>query len=146
MVHRNEDSLEVSIYKQNQKVTPENLVKQIIRIKAAFPKLPPSYFEVFQDEIFNTGMSDKKLIDSVNNVIHNCEYPEPTMANFFKFDKRVKIYDYNQFLKINDDRQGRGRDFYTPIKVSWSDAIHYASKPDAIKYNLRPFNSQTKQV
>ena len=138
-LHKTDEDVEVSVYKQNQKVTPENLVKQIIRIKAAFPKLPPSYFQVFQDEIFETGMSDKKLVDSVSHVIHNCEYPEPTMANFFKFDKLIKIYDYNQFIKMNDDRQGRAREFYAPIQVAWSDSVHYANKKDIAKYHLRPY-------
>jgi hypothetical protein len=72
------------------------MAKNFAKIKASFPGLAPDYFNVLSDMLFEYGFSDERLIDAVNHVISTCVYPQPTIANFLSFDKKVRLYTYQE--------------------------------------------------
>jgi len=90
----------ISLY--NGYLTDEILVQGILKIKSSFPALPVGFYDVFMERIKDKGFSDSRLIDSINYVIDTCIYPTPTMANFLNFDKRKRLYTYNELLNLVD--------------------------------------------
>jgi hypothetical protein len=91
---------EFSISEYKDTLTTENIIKQVAKIKYSFPTLPSEFFEIFTDRIKDKGFTDKRLNDAVNNVIDNCIYPSPTIAQFIAFDKRIKLNTYQDMLKL----------------------------------------------
>jgi len=80
-----------------------------------------------------SGFSDERLIDSVNHVIKTCIYPTPTMANFLTFDKRVKLYTYNEVVTKVAKRECSFNDF---ALVTIDNQVFRVTKSDKILYNL----------
>jgi hypothetical protein len=75
------------------------LIENIAKIKASFPELPIQFYSILANRIKEKGFSSQKLIDAVNNVIDNCVYPVPTIANFLSFDKKIRLFTYQEMLK-----------------------------------------------
>lgn len=94
------ESGEISLIVYSGELTQENVAKNSAKIKAAFPALPPEFFKLLVDRIKERGFSDERLSDAVNNVIDNCPYPTPTLANFLSFDKRVKVLGYDELCNL----------------------------------------------
>src|SRR6056297_3560852 len=84
------NSYEISVY--NDELTKEFAAKMTEKIVKTFPKLSSQFFDIFYDRIRDNGFTDKRLKDAVNYVIDNCQYPEPTIAQFISFDKTVKLF------------------------------------------------------
>ena len=83
-------------------LTPQCVVSASIKLKNTFPALPKGFYDVLNDRIKEKGFSDKRLMDAVNHVIDTCVYPTPTIANIISFDKRIKLYTYDEVLKLLD--------------------------------------------
>ena len=121
---RREDS--VSIYKGE--LTTKNIINRTKDIKAAFPQLPPEFFDILAKRVKANKFSDARLNDAVGNLIDTCRYPLPTIADVISFDKRVKLYTYSELTaKVN---QGYSmKDFKKlddkKLWVSISDAENY---------------------
>jgi predicted transposase/invertase (TIGR01784 family) len=79
------------------------------------------------------GFSDQRMIDAINNVIDSCQYPTPTMANFLSFDKRVKIYTYNEVCDKVTKQEATFEDFEI-IKISGEP--YRIRKSDKNIYNI----------
>ena len=88
----------ISVY--SGELTAQGLIEQTKRILQAFPALPNSFADLLIERVKDKGFSDSRLRDAVNNVIDNCPYPTPTMANFLGFDKRVRVYNYNEICAL----------------------------------------------
>lgn len=73
------------------------------RIKAAFPDLPMSFYEILVDRLKEKGFSDQRFAQAANQVIDNCMYPRPTVGEFISFDRRVELLNYVQMLKKLDE-------------------------------------------
>lgn len=123
---------EISLYRGT--LTPKFVIQTVGKIKKAFPALPIGFYEVFDDRIQEHGFNDDRLRDAVNNVIDTCPYPTPTIANFISFDKKFKIYTYNEFLKMCDEGIG------TNLKaLKFPDRIYpvWAHIDDIKKHSLK---------
>jgi len=86
---------EVSLYGEGN-VSAETFTIGAARIKQAFPKLPIGWYKILETMIDEENFTDKRFADSVNNLIKTCPFPEPTIANILGYDKKVKIYTYNE--------------------------------------------------
>jgi hypothetical protein len=126
----------MSVYNDNLKI--ENIIKEIARIKLAFPTLSEEFYDIFLDRIKENEFTNNKLHDAINNVIDNCIYPLPTIAQFLTFDKEIKMYNYSQILKIQQDT-GQAFKCYRPIKSNYK-IILWASLEDIEKYKLQLLN------
>lgn len=78
------------------------IIEGVKKIKAAFPSLPAGFYDVFADRIKDNGFNDDRLRDAVNHVIDNCRYPNPSIADFISFDKRIEVLSYSQILEKMD--------------------------------------------
>jgi hypothetical protein len=70
----------------------------MVKIKATFPSLPKEFFIVLRERLGANNFTDQRLIDAVNHVVDKCIYPTPTIAEFISYDRRTKLYTYNEAL------------------------------------------------
>jgi len=106
----------------------------VVTIKKAFPALPIGFYDVFMDMVSENKFTDTRLRDAVKHVICNCQYPQPTIANFISFDKRVKVYTYAQYCKLCDEGDGKN---YQPVAIGNNTRPAWAHINDINKYNLQ---------
>lgn len=122
---------ELSVYRGE--LTQKELARNAAKVKAAFPALPPEFFQILIERFKAKGFSDTRMIDAVNNVIDNCQYPTPTLANFLSYDKNVKLYTYQQFISLVTEHKAS---FETYTKVKHKEVFLYVSKADKQRFNI----------
>ena len=124
---------EYSITTYTGELTQENVVRNFARIKACFPAISPEFYKVLMERIKEKGFSDDRLSDSVNNLIDNFQYPNPTLANILSFDKRVKILDYNQVCNLIHKQEASFDNF---SKIFIGEKMFYVRTSDKEIYNI----------
>jgi hypothetical protein len=92
---------EVSVY--SGKLTAEGLRTCSDRVARAFPRLTEGFYDEWARIIADEGIGDHRLADAVDHVIKTCQYPEPTIANFISFDRKIKLYSYDELCKMVHD-------------------------------------------
>lgn len=131
---KNKDHFSLSLY--NDELTAKNVLLNITKIKKVFPNLEIGFYDILTERLKDKGFTDNKFNDAVNHVIDNCIYPTPTIANFLSFDRNIKLYSYEQMLKLNNEYAGQAFKYFRPIKINNLNKPMYASKNDIEKYNL----------
>ena len=136
-IKKTESCTEISVYPK-QKCSTEFFTKQALRIRSAFPDLDNNFFSLLQEMVFDLEISEKKLYDSVMNVIktHIWDRP-PRIASFLNYDEKIKFYDYQQILKLNDEYAGKVFNYYSKVELSFTSQILYAKNTDIDKYKLK---------
>jgi len=109
------------------------IVENLGRIKAAFPSLPPEFFKIFGERIKDKGFTNERLKEAVNNVIDNCQYPTPTLANFLSFDKRIKVYSYNEYCNAITSHEAGPNDF---SKIHINEKLYWVKTADKELNNI----------
>lgn len=129
-------SNEISIYKGE--LTGPCLVNCVVTIKKAFPSLPIDFYDVFTDRLKANGFTDERLRDAVNYVVDTCIYPTPTIANFISFDRRFKVFNYEEMLsKLNEyGSDPKFWDSYKRINLPDREKPVWIHINDAKKYKL----------
>lgn len=135
-----ENHFEISVFNGIQ--TEQKQLQCVGRIKSSFPNLGTEFYNVLLERVRDLKISDDRLVASVKNVIDNCEYPTPTIAQFIKFDKKIKLYNFVQMQKLNNELSGKGFNHYSSIKVGWSEKPMWASNNDIEQYNLTRFQAK----
>lgn len=123
----------MSIYKGE--LTNEVIAASAMKIKAAFPALPIPFYDVFADRIKENNFCDEKLKASTNHVIDNCIYPSPTVAQFLSYDKRIKLYSYDDMLKMAETNI-KAFEQYKAVRVGEATKPMFALIADIDNYNL----------
>jgi len=126
---------EVSIY--NDTLSTPCVINNIARIKAAFHTLPEDFYRIFSQRIIDCEFTDQRLTDSVNHVIDTCVYPTPTIAQFISFDKKYKVFTYDEMLKKTDELGSEVWKSYKSIDLPGIEKPIYAHINDIKKYNLK---------
>ena len=122
---------EISIY--SGELTKECVAFNLQKVKNAFPALSPDFYTVFMDRVKDNGFSNNRLTDAVQYVIDNCVYPQPTIAQFISFDKKIKLYTYEQAF----DNPG-----LVPVKLENRKSIVWISKIDAEIFGIEIYNAK----
>lgn len=125
------ESNEISIY--TGELTARVIVENAAKIKKSFPTLPIGFYQVFDERLKENNFTDTRLIDAVNHVIDTCVYPQPTIAQFISYDKRIKLYTYSQYCKLCDEGDGKN---YLPVKVGNNTSPVWAHINDINEYKL----------
>jgi hypothetical protein len=131
LLTKSSDGHELSIYKGE--LTQKELARNVARVKAAFPSLPPEFYQLLIDRLKEKGFSDDRLSDAVNNVIDHCQYPTPTLANFLSWDKRVKILTYQELCTMVTKGEA-SFDNYSKIMIGGK--LHYVRCADKAYYRI----------
>ena len=136
LVVKKDGTAEMSIYAGNGELTKECITQQMAKIKQAFPNLTPQFLSILLDRILeNETMTDRKLTDAVNNVIDTFEYPNPTVAKFLNYDKKVELLTYDKVVAMAQPKSNIF-DTYKAIDVGLSMPM-YAYISDIEQYNLK---------
>lgn len=99
---RDGDDFQLSVYTGT--LTPETMIEQTKKVIKAFPALTNGFVDILIERAKERGFTDQRLKDAVNHVIDNCQYPTPTLANFLSFDKRMKVFTYEQVCSLVADK------------------------------------------
>jgi hypothetical protein len=119
------------------------MLKQIAKVKASFPKLPDTYFDILRERLEANGFTDERLTDAVNYVIDNFTFgQEPNIANFISYDQRVKFYHYHDMIKMNDQMPGSFNwGDYQRVLFPNTEKPVFVHVNDIVKYNLNRFKA-----
>jgi len=131
---KKDDCFEMSVY--NDQLTKPVIVETTMKIRQAFPTLAKEFFDVFTGRVIANKFSDNRLKDAAAYVIDNCVYPTPTIAQFISFDKKIKLYNYNQVLKLNEEMSGKAFEMYRPVRIGENVTPVYASLNDINEFKL----------
>lgn len=128
---RSGDEFQLSVY--TGEMTPETLVEQATKIIKAFPAVTNGFVDILFERAKEKGFSDQRIKDAVNHVIDNCQYPTPALANFLSFDKRIKIYSYDQVcIQVAD----KGADFNSFFRMEINKAPFWILKAEKELYSI----------
>lgn len=126
---------EISLY--TGELTPKVVIESVATIKKAFPALPAGFYDVFTDRIKENGFCDDRLRDAVNSVIDNCVYPQPTIAQFISYDKRLKFKTWHEMTK--EDCWGT----YLPVQLPDRPKVIWVHANDIAAYKLEKYRVNT---
>lgn len=90
---------------------PAVILQSVNRLKAAFPKMGVEFFNILSERIVKNGFSNERLQDAVNYVIDNFHYKELNVSDIIKFDKRVKLYTYDEVTCLVTEGKASFDDF-----------------------------------
>jgi len=127
----------MSIYKQGS-VSADVLGSGIKTIANAFPELPKGWYDVLKDMMKDEGFDNERFSAAVKNLVKNCIYPKPTIANMLSYDKTVKIFNYIELLEHTENYSPQTREEYLNSydKVDFYGVLKYAKKEDVVRFNL----------
>lgn len=69
------------------------------------------FFNVLAERIVANKFSNKRLQDAVNHILDNFQYKELNISDIVKFDKRAKLYSYNDVCNLVTRNQASFSDF-----------------------------------
>lgn len=122
----------MSIY--TGELTLRSLLEMNKKIKDAFPELPASWFDVFNERVKANRFTDQRLRDAVNHVIDNFTYGRiPNVGHFISYDRLIDLLTPGELDKLAINDRSIYRD-YGSIEVAGS--IMYAKITDIRKYRL----------
>lgn len=107
--------------------------ESIKRIKQAFPNLNDDYFDVLFEMLKKENFTSQRFSEAVDYVIKTCVYPTPTIAQFLRYNRTVKLYDYGQMI----DAAEKNKDIFSerlPIQID--GYVFWAKKKDVEMFNL----------
>jgi hypothetical protein len=127
---------EISIYRGSL-ISDENIVKYSIKIRQAFSSLPPEFYGILLEMAKEEKFTDERFRDAVHHVIKTCIYPTPTIAQFISFDKKVKLFTYEDMVKKTEEFGPGIWDSYKPIQFPDRIKKTWVHVDDIKKYNLK---------
>lgn len=89
----------ISLYQGNI-AEPNEIAVAMTRLKAAFPKMDGTFFNLLAERLIDNCFSSKRLKDAINDTIDNFRYKELAVADIIKFDRRLKLYTYNDVCRM----------------------------------------------
>lgn len=123
---------EISIYKG--KLSPIIVGVQLLKLSKCFPSIPKETIDILSERIKENNFTNERLIDAINNVIDTCVYPVPAIANIISFDKKIKLFTYNDLMQ-KADGAFKVFEYYKAVDVGLSMPM-YANPEDFEKYHL----------
>jgi hypothetical protein len=88
--------LEISAYADDLAADPTELLVHVRRLRAAFPQMDDNFYNILVERIVANKFTRQRLADAVNYVIDNVRYKELHVADIVGFDRRIKLYPYNE--------------------------------------------------
>ena len=64
------------------------------------------FYGLLADRVKELGFCDARLEASINNVIDECIYPKPTIAQFTKYNKLGRLFTYDEMTKKVHEANG----------------------------------------
>lgn len=110
------------------------IATEIRKLKAAFPAMESEFMSVLAERIQAKGFSEQRLKDAISSTIDNFIYQKPNIANIIGFDKRVKLYSYNEVTNLIGEHKASFDDFG---KKKIGETVWRISKSDIEQYGIK---------
>lgn len=107
----------------------QDIAVSISRLMVAFPKMENDFFNLLSERVRANKFTTKRLNDAINHLIDNFNYKELNIADIVKFDKKVKLYSYNDVCKM----VSKGEASFTDFAIKEIDGTHYRVKKTDLK-------------
>lgn len=106
---RKTNSNELSLYVDT--LSDTGIAKNMRKLQVAFPRQSKEFFNVLAERLIANGFTDKRLSDAVNHVIDTFQYKELNISDIVKFDKKIRLYNYNEAcILVTKDGYRFGKD------------------------------------
>lgn len=113
---KSSEGLVVSRYVSGR-LTELGIARVTAYVRASFPSLGRDFPAMLVEAMIRNQFSDERAIDAVNHVIDNCEYPEPTIARFISYDRKVRLYSHSDVCNAVSEQKAVWSDFeFTTIE------------------------------
>jgi hypothetical protein len=96
---RTEKGYELSVY-SGSIATNNEIAVGMSRLRIAFPKQSQEFFNLLSERVIKNGFSSDRIKDAINYTIDNFAYKELNISDIIKFDRRVKLYTYNEVCQL----------------------------------------------
>ncbi len=83
-------------------------------IKQSFPSLTAEFYVDLSETVKRERFTDARFRDAVDHIIKTCVFSVPNIADFVSYDKKVKVYDYEGYLKQCNEGLGKN---LVPMKL-----------------------------
>ncbi len=100
----------VSLYQDND-ASPNEVAVSIKRLELAFPKMERGFFDLLAERIIANSFTSERLKDAINHVLDNFQYKELNISDIIRFDKRARLYSYNEVCVMVSKGQVSFTDF-----------------------------------
>jgi hypothetical protein len=114
-----------SLYKDST-ASDDDIKNAIAKLLCAFPmgnkEDEARFFAILASRIKANAMSKKRLDDAVNNLIDNYKYPTIKIADVIGYDKRVRLYTYQEYSREVTQSETAHMDF---MKYGNIDGVTY---------------------
>ncbi len=102
---------EVSIY-DDALATPHDVAVGVARLKASFSSIDNGFMEMLAERLSTNKFSANRLKEAIGNVIDTHKWKNTlTIADIIGFDKKIKLYTYNDYAKEVTSYKASDRDF-----------------------------------
>lgn len=102
--------MSVSLY-NGRSADPSEVAVGMKRLKVAFPKMDNAFFNLLAERVMDNGFSSERLKHAINHVLDNFQYKELNISDIIRFDKRVRLYSYNEVCVLVSKGQASFTDF-----------------------------------
>ncbi len=130
---------QISVYVDDI-VVPSVFQEQMVRLKLSFPELDNGWYEILRERVKAKGITNRQLIDAVNDLIDNFQYPKPTIANILNYDKKIAVLSYEEYLKKVHECGHEINELYSLIDID-GKPLH-AKNTDIEKYKLKKWEAK----
>lgn len=85
----------LSLYRDPE-ASHNNIALAMQRLSVAFPRMGSLFFNLLAERVLSNHFTAARLEDAVNQIIDNFQYKELNISDLLRFDRRVKLYTYNE--------------------------------------------------
>lgn len=90
---------EISVYNDNL-VNPKTIAASVAKLSIAFPKMSNDFFNLLAEMVVDEKFTENRMIDAVKHVIKNFQFKELNISDVVKFDRKIKLYTYNEVCSM----------------------------------------------
>lgn len=102
----------MSLYR-DAAASPADVAVAMGRLRAAFPKMGNEFFNLLAERVTATGFTSERLRDAVNHVLDTFRYKELNISDIISFDRRARLYGYNEVCTMVSKGEAAFADFVT---------------------------------
>lgn len=99
LTKKQNDDCFISLY-NGEAASPKEIAVSLGRLMMAFPKMSNGFFDLLAERIAANKFTSRRLYDAINSLIDNFNYKELNIADIIKFDKKAKLYSYNEVCRM----------------------------------------------
>ncbi|MDR0384528.1 MAG: hypothetical protein LBH60_00450 [Prevotellaceae bacterium] len=113
---KTDEGYAVSLYTDSL-ASPDEIVTAISRLKIAFPKMGIRFFAILSEFIIKHEFTGKRLTDAVDHVISDFQYKELNISDIIRFDRRKRLYTYNEMCTMIHKGEARTTDDFVKREI-----------------------------